>query len=118
MDLDFLAASDPAERRTRRIRTGVGAVVAMLAVLASFLAVRAGRAQRDAEARESVAVAEQQAAQADTMRERDPQTALRLAAYRTADTSATRSSLLRRQGRRSRGETALITAQAVLDVIR
>ena len=95
VDRDFLAASGRAERRTRLIRTGVGAVVATLAVLASLLAVRADSAQRDAEARESVAVAEQLAAQADTMRERDPQTALRLslAAYRTADTSATRSSL-------------------------
>ncbi|MFE2264899.1 caspase, EACC1-associated type [Streptomyces griseosporeus] len=95
VERDFLAASDRAERRARRIRTGVGALLAALAVLASLLAVRADRAQHDAEARESIAVAEQLAAQADTMRERDPQTALRLslAAYRTADTSATRSSL-------------------------
>ncbi|MFF0747641.1 caspase family protein [Streptomyces sp. NPDC004267] len=95
VERDFLAASDRAERRTRRIRTGVVAVVAALAVLASFFGMRARSAQRDAEARETVAVAEQLAAQADTMRERDPQTALRLslAAYRAADTSATRSSL-------------------------
>ncbi|MGA5428222.1 caspase, EACC1-associated type [Streptomyces koyangensis] len=95
VDRDFLAESDRAERRSRRVRTGVGAIVAALAVLASLLAVRADRAQRDAEARESIAVAEQLASQADTMRERDPQTALRLslAAYRTADTGVTRSSL-------------------------
>ncbi|MGW5419729.1 caspase, EACC1-associated type [Streptomyces sp. NPDC003943] len=95
VERDFLAASERAERRTLGILAGVVAVMAVLAVLASFFGVRARSAQADAEARETVAVAEQLAAQADTMRERDPQTALRLslAAYRAADTSATRSSL-------------------------
>lgn len=95
VERDFLRASARAELLARRIRTVVVAVVAVLAVLAGTLAVVARGAQRDAEARETVAVANQLAAQADTMRERDPQTALRLslAAYRTAETSETRSSL-------------------------
>ncbi|MEV5973948.1 caspase family protein [Streptomyces sp. NPDC051921] len=95
VERDFLRASDRAELLARRIRTTVVAVVAVLAVLAGTLAVVARDAQRDAEARETVAVANQLAAQADTMRGRDPQTALRLslAAYRTAETSETRSSL-------------------------
>ncbi|MFE5300507.1 caspase family protein [Streptomyces sp. NPDC056632] len=95
VERDFLRASARAELLSRRIRTAAVAVVAVLAVLAGTLAVVARGAQRDAEAREAVAVANQLAAQADTMRERDPQTALRLslAAYRTAETSETRSSL-------------------------
>ncbi|MFI8518428.1 caspase family protein [Streptomyces sp. NPDC085481] len=95
VERDFLQASSRAERLARRVRTTVVAVVAVLAVLAGTLAVVARGAQRDAEARETVLIANQLAAQADTMRERDPQTALRLslAAYRTAETGETRSSL-------------------------
>ncbi|MFI8961203.1 caspase family protein [Streptomyces sp. NPDC053493] len=95
VERDFLVAGERAERLGRRVRRAIVAGVAGLAVLAGSLAVVARGAQRDAEARETVAVANQLAAQADTMRERDPQTALRLslAAYRTAETSETRSSL-------------------------
>ncbi|QTI43895.1 hypothetical protein JYK04_01658 [Streptomyces nojiriensis] len=59
-------------------------MVTVLAVLASVLAVVARGAQQEAENRAAVLMVDQLASQADTMRERDPQTALRLslAAYR------------------------------------
>ncbi|GAA4304359.1 hypothetical protein GCM10023086_21470 [Streptomyces venetus] len=95
VERDFLLASSRAERRTRKLRTIIVAVVAVLAVLAGTLAVVAREAQRDAEARETTLIANQLAAQADILREHDPQAALQvsLAAYRTAETSETRSSL-------------------------
>ncbi|MFJ2645273.1 hypothetical protein ACIO1C_00815 [Streptomyces sp. NPDC087420] len=91
----FLRAGDRAERRKRRTLTAVGAVVLALAVVASLLAVTARGAQKDAESRETDLIARRVAAQADTMRERDPLTALQLslAAYGTARTTETRSSL-------------------------
>lgn len=95
VERDFLRASSRAERLNRRLRTTVFAVVAALAVLAGTLAGVAREAQRDAEARETTLIANQLASQADTLREHDPQAALQiaLAAYRTAETSETRSSL-------------------------
>ncbi|MFJ3902835.1 hypothetical protein [Streptomyces sp. NPDC090025] len=95
VEQDFLRASGRAETAARRVRTVVTALVAVLAVLAGTFAVAARSSQRDAEARETVLIANRLAAQADTMRPHDPQTALRLslAAYRTAQTGETRSSL-------------------------
>ncbi|MFE7037921.1 caspase family protein [Streptomyces atratus] len=95
VERDFLHASGRAEHRTRKLRRAAFSVVAVLALLATTLAVLARGAQRDAEGRATVLLADQVAAKADAMRERDPQTALRLslAAYRTAQTPATRSSL-------------------------
>ncbi|MFE5666671.1 hypothetical protein ACFQ7W_22395 [Streptomyces niveus] len=95
VERDFLRASGHAERRKRRLLMTGGAIVLALALLASTLAVMARRSQQETQARETVLIADQLAAQADTMRERDPQTAfaLSLTAYRTARTSETRSSL-------------------------
>ncbi|MFF3861495.1 hypothetical protein [Streptomyces sp. NPDC002209] len=95
VEQDFLQASERAQRRRRALRRTAVSVVTVLAVLASVLAVLARGAQQEAENRATVLMADQLASQADTMRERDPQTALRLslAAYRLADTPATRSSL-------------------------
>ncbi|MFD7976651.1 caspase family protein [Streptomyces sp. NPDC059071] len=95
VERDFLRASERAEHRARRVRRAVVAVVSVLAVLAGLLAFVARDALREAESRETLLIARRLAAQADAMRERDPQTALRLslAAYRTAETSETRSSL-------------------------
>lgn len=95
VERDFLRASARGERRSRLLRGAVVSVVAVLALLAGLLAVAARGAQRDAEAREAVAVADQLASRADALRDRDPGTALRLslAAYRIAETSGTRSSL-------------------------
>ncbi|MFE7412562.1 caspase, EACC1-associated type [Streptomyces laurentii] len=95
VELEFLHASRRAERFTRSLFLGGFALVTALAVVATVLGFRADSARRDAQARETVAIADELATQADTMRERDPQTALRLslAAYRTADTTKTRSGL-------------------------
>ncbi|MFD9366957.1 hypothetical protein ACFWA6_04495 [Streptomyces sp. NPDC060020] len=95
VERDFLQASDRAQRRRGAVRRAAVAAVTVLAVLASVLAVMARGAQREAENRATVLMADQLASQADTMREHDPQTALRLslAAYRLADTPVTRSSL-------------------------
>lgn len=92
---DFLDASHRAEHRRTKLRRIVVSVVTVLALLATTLAVLARGAQQDAESRETILIANEIAAQADAMRARDPQTALRLslAAYRTADTPDTRSSL-------------------------
>ncbi|MFD7519957.1 hypothetical protein ACFV85_34710 [Streptomyces niveus] len=95
VERDFLRASGQAERRRKRLLFTGGAIVVALALLASTLAVVARRSQQETQARETVLIADQLATQADTMRERDPQTAFRLslAAYRTARTPETRSSL-------------------------
>ncbi|MER0247258.1 caspase family protein [Streptomyces sp. HSW2009] len=95
VEQDFLGASGRAERRKKNLfRTGT-AIVLALAVIATSLAVLARRAQTDAEQRETRLIAQQLADQAESLRERDPQMALRLslAAYRTARTPETRSSL-------------------------
>ncbi|MFF2012349.1 caspase family protein [Streptomyces sp. NPDC058195] len=95
VERDFLRTSGRAERRTRALRRTVVSVMTVLALLATGLAVLARGAQQDAEDRATVLLADQLAAQADAMRERDPQTALQisLAAYRAARTPASRSSL-------------------------
>ncbi|MFB7263355.1 hypothetical protein ACFCXH_14470, partial [Streptomyces nojiriensis] len=95
VEQDFLQVSDRAQRLRRAVRRTAVAMVTVLAVLASVLAVVARGAQQEAENRAAVLMADQLASQADTMRERDPQTALRLslAAYRLANTPGTRSSL-------------------------
>ncbi|HZX39219.1 MAG TPA: WD40 repeat domain-containing protein, partial [Streptomyces sp.] len=95
VEREFLHASSRRERLTKRVLVVGVSLMVTLAVVASTLAVLARGSQRDAEAREATLIADQLAAQADSMREEDPQTALRLslAAYRTADTPQTRSSL-------------------------
>ncbi|WP_446039264.1 caspase, EACC1-associated type [Streptomyces sp. SID1121] len=91
----FLGASDRAERRRRRLLMAGGAIVVALALLASVLAVVARRSQQETAKRETLLIADQLATQADIMRGRDPRTALglSLAAYRTAQTPESRSSL-------------------------
>ncbi|MFD8799924.1 caspase, EACC1-associated type [Streptomyces atroolivaceus] len=95
VEQDFVDASHRAERRRKKLRRTVFSVVTVLALIATTLAAIARGAQQDAEGRATVSTANEIAAQADAMRTRDPQTALRLslAAYRTAETPATRSSL-------------------------
>ncbi|MFD4031594.1 caspase family protein [Streptomyces sp. NPDC058637] len=95
VERDFLGASGAAERRKKKLLASGVVMVLVLALVATTLAFVARRAQTDAEARETLLIARQVAAQADIMRERDPRTALRmsLAAYRTAPTPETRSSL-------------------------
>ncbi|MEU8545765.1 hypothetical protein AB0C81_01950 [Streptomyces roseoverticillatus] len=95
VEQDFLAASGGAERRRKRFRRAGLAIVVVLAVLASTLAVLARGAQHRAEDRESVLLSRQLAAKADALRERDPLTAFRLslASYRLAKTPESRSSL-------------------------
>ncbi|CAM5560375.1 caspase, EACC1-associated type [Streptomyces abikoensis] len=95
VEQDFLAAGGSAERRRKRFRRAGLAIVVVLAVLASTLAVLARGAQHRAEDRESVLLARQLAAKADSLRTRDPLTAFRLslAAYRLESTPESRSSL-------------------------
>ncbi|MFF7727769.1 hypothetical protein [Streptomyces sp. NPDC008001] len=95
VERDFLAASGRAERRRKRFRRAGLAIVVVLAVLASTLAVLARGAQHRAEDRESVLLSKQLAAKAGELRERDPLTAYRLslASYRLASTPESRSSL-------------------------
>ncbi|MFH8785381.1 caspase, EACC1-associated type [Streptomyces roseoverticillatus] len=99
VEQDFLAASGRAERRRKRfLRAGL-AIVVVLAVLASTLAVLARGAQHRAEDRESVLLSKQLAAKAGALRDRDPLAARRLslAAYRLASTPESRSSLFAAQ---------------------
>ncbi|MEU1674867.1 hypothetical protein ABZ752_22975 [Streptomyces roseifaciens] len=95
VERDFLAASGRAQRRRRTVQRAGLAIVVVLAVLASTLAVLARGAQHRVEDRESVLLARQLAAKADSLRERDPLAASRLslAAYRLASTPESRSSL-------------------------
>ncbi|MFF2775618.1 caspase family protein [Streptomyces sp. NPDC058052] len=95
VERDFLRAGAARQNRRRRAFRMATAVIAVLAVLAGTLAVLFRGAQEDAEGRETVLIANQLAGQADAVRGRDPQTALRLslAAYRVAETPQTRSSL-------------------------
>ncbi|WP_367137143.1 MULTISPECIES: caspase, EACC1-associated type [Streptomyces] len=95
VEQDFLAASGRAQRRRKTAQRAGLAIVVVLAVLASTLAVLARGAQHRAEDRESVLLSRQLAAKADALRERDPLTAFRLslASYRLAKTPESRSSL-------------------------
>ncbi|MER5215760.1 AAA family ATPase [Streptomyces sp. NPDC002838] len=92
---DFVAASDRAQRRRRFVtRAWIAGLLALFLVAASLFGW-ASYENRQAASREASLIARELANQADTMRERDPQTALRLslAAYRTAATPESRSSL-------------------------
>ena len=95
VERDFLRAGERQAVRRRRVVVTVVSLVAVFALVAGFMALYARSAQTRAEGRETVLIAQQLATQADTMRERDQQSALRLslAAYRTAHTPETRSSL-------------------------
>ncbi|MFF7309630.1 caspase family protein [Streptomyces sp. NPDC008137] len=92
---DFVAAADRAGQRRRSVTRAWIAGLAALALVAGVLAGWASYENGQAADRERNLIARELAAQADAMREHDPQTALRLslAAYRTAATSETRSSL-------------------------
>lgn len=92
---DFLQASGRTERRRRNgARAGIAALT-VLAVLAASFGLQARSRQKEVEGRENILIAKQLAAQADSMREQDPEIAMRLslAAYRAAETSESRSSL-------------------------
>ncbi|MFF5166852.1 caspase family protein [[Kitasatospora] papulosa] len=95
VERDFLRASDWAERCRKRLLVTGGAIVLALVLLASTLALVAHTSQQETAAKESARIADQLVTQADMLRERDPRTALTLslAAYRTAVTQETRSSL-------------------------
>ncbi|MFC9851409.1 caspase, EACC1-associated type [Streptomyces prasinus] len=92
---DFVAASDRAQRRRRLVTRAWIASLSVLALVATSLFVWAFHENGQAESREKSLVARELAAKADALRDHDPQTALRLslAAYRTAVTPETRSSL-------------------------
>ncbi|MFD2688728.1 AAA family ATPase [Streptomyces phyllanthi] len=92
---DFVAASDRTQRRRRFVTRAWIAGLSALAVVAASLFGWASYENGQAADRERDLIARELANQADVMRERDPQTALRLslAAYRTAETPETRSSL-------------------------
>ncbi|MFF4571512.1 AAA family ATPase [Streptomyces sp. NPDC001410] len=99
---DFVGASEraqqrarqAAERRRRRARA-VFALVTAMGLIAGSLAAWAFYENGQAASRERSLIARELATRADDIRERDPLTALRLslAAYRTAKTPETRSSL-------------------------
>ncbi|QOV42076.1 nSTAND1 domain-containing NTPase [Streptomyces chromofuscus] len=92
---DFVTAADRAQRRRRSVTRAWIAGLSALALVAGVLAGWALYENGQAADRERSLIARELATQADIMRERDPQTALRLslAAYRTAPTPETRSSL-------------------------
>ncbi|CAM5705182.1 caspase, EACC1-associated type [Streptomyces hirsutus] len=92
---DFVAASDRAQRRRRLVTRAWIAALSALAVVAASLFGWAFHENGQAASREKSLIARELAAKADALRERDPQTALSisLAAYRTAVTPETRSSL-------------------------
>ncbi|MER7201901.1 MULTISPECIES: caspase family protein [unclassified Streptomyces] len=95
VEREFVAAG---VRRRSIWRRGVAAAVCLLLVvtgLAVYFGLDSRAAQRESESRETRLVAQQLAARADSLREADPQTAMRLslAAYHTAETSESRSSL-------------------------
>ncbi|MFJ8086232.1 caspase family protein [Streptomyces sp. NPDC096205] len=92
---DFVTASERSERRRRRaVRTWVS-VLSALTLVAASLAGWAFHENGRAASRERALIARELAGRADRIRDRDPGTALRLslAAYRTAETPETRSSL-------------------------
>ncbi|MEU7467664.1 AAA family ATPase [Streptomyces sp. NPDC044984] len=92
---EFVAASDHAQRRRRLVTRAWIASLSVLSLVAVSLFGWAAHENEQAESREKSLIARELAARADTLREHDPQTALRLslAAYRTAVTPETRSSL-------------------------
>ncbi|WP_254399614.1 caspase family protein [Streptomyces sp. AC602_WCS936] len=92
---DFVAASDAAERHRRRAVRAWVSVLSVLTLVAASLAGWALHENRQAASRERALIARELAGRADRIRDRDPGTALHLslAAYRTAETPETRSSL-------------------------
>ncbi|MGC9380968.1 caspase, EACC1-associated type [Streptomyces sp. MH13] len=94
---EFVAASDHAQRRRRLVTRAWIASLSVLSLVAVSLFGWAAHENEQAESREKRLIARELAARADALRERDPQTALRLslAAYRTAVTPESRSSLYR-----------------------
>ncbi|WP_166027930.1 caspase, EACC1-associated type [Streptomyces chilikensis] len=92
---DFVDASDRAQRRRRLVTRAWVAGLSALALVASVLAGWAFRENGRAAERELDLIARELATKADQLRPSDPQTALHLslAAYRTARTPETRSSL-------------------------
>lgn len=92
---DFVTAADQAQRRRRSVTRAWIAGLSALALVAGVLAGWAFYENGQAADRERSLIARELAIKADIMRERDPQKALQLslAAYRTAQTSETRSSL-------------------------
>lgn len=92
---EFVAASDHAQRRRRLVTRAWIASLSVLSLVAVSLFGWAAQENEQAESREKSLIARELAARADTLREHDPQAALRLslAAYRTAVTPETRSSL-------------------------
>ncbi|MFI6003384.1 caspase family protein [Streptomyces sp. NPDC051366] len=95
VDRDFLAAGITAERRGRNRLRAIAAFVTVLVVTLTGALVWAGRADAEARRKQTVELARQLVARADDLREKDPQTALRLslAAYRVARIPETRSGL-------------------------
>ncbi|GGY86807.1 caspase, EACC1-associated type [Streptomyces nitrosporeus] len=92
---EFVTASDHAQRRRRLVTRAWIASLSVLALVAVSLFGWAAHENEQAESREKTLIARELAARAGALRERDPQTALRLslAAYRTAVIPETRSSL-------------------------
>ncbi|WP_112467397.1 caspase, EACC1-associated type [Streptomyces triticisoli] len=92
---DFVAASGHAQQRRRFVTRAWIAGLSALSLVAASLFGWAFHENQRAASREESLIARELATQADAMREGDPQTALRLslAAYRTAVTPETRSSL-------------------------
>ncbi|WP_431994244.1 caspase, EACC1-associated type [Streptomyces griseoflavus] len=92
---DFVAAGELAHRRRRLVTRAWIASLSALALVAMSLFGWAFHENGQAASRERGLIARELAAKADVLRERDPRTALAiaLAAYRTARTPATRSSL-------------------------
>ncbi|MFD7281319.1 hypothetical protein ACFV80_30865 [Streptomyces sp. NPDC059862] len=92
---DFVTAADQAQRRRRSVTRAWIAGLSALALVAGVLAGWAFYENGQAADRERSLIAREVATKADSMRERDPQTALQLslAAYRTARTPESRASL-------------------------
>ncbi|MFH9616638.1 AAA family ATPase [Streptomyces pratensis] len=92
---EFVTASDHAQRRRRLVTRAWIASLSALTLVAASLFGWAFHENGQAASREKSLIARELAARADALRERDPQIALplSLAAYRTAETPETRSSL-------------------------
>ncbi|GAB3179084.1 caspase, EACC1-associated type [Streptomyces incanus] len=92
---DFVAASDRAQRRRRLVTRAWIASLSALALVAASLFGWAFYENGQAASREKSLIARELATKADALRGHDPRTALSLslAAYRTAVTPETRSSL-------------------------
>ncbi|MFF9671241.1 caspase family protein [Streptomyces eurythermus] len=105
------AAGRRAERNRRRTRTAAG-VLAALVLVGAYLVQSSLRESREAEYQKNTVIARELAAKATSLLSTDPRTALRLglAAYRTAATPESRSSLYRAAAQV--GQVQLTPAQA------